>query len=235
MNATLDTTITVILATGNRDKVKELRPLLEDISPLITVTTLSELGAEVEIEETEETLEGNALLKARGIFELLSERFPSMIALADDTGLEVEALGGAPGVYSARFAPMPEGKSPSYQDNVRHLLASMAGCSNRKALFRTVIALKGRIPAKNGDPLLFEHLAEGEVPGTITLDERGSEGFGYDPVFMLDSTARTYAEMGIAEKNRLSHRSLAVQKAVVDLRETFYQQNIPITHSSAKQ
>jgi len=230
MNATLDTTITVILATGNRDKVKELRPLLEDISPLIRVTTLSELGAEVEIEETEETLEGNALLKARGIFELLSERFPALIALADDTGLEVEALGGAPGVYSARFAPMPEGKSPSYQDNVRHLLASMAGCSNRKALFRTVIALKGRIPSQNGEQFLFEHLAEGEVSGSVTIDERGSEGFGYDPVFMVDATAKTYAEMGITEKNRLSHRSLAVQKALLDLRKTLAENSIPLIY-----
>lgn len=233
MHATSDTTITVILATGNRDKVKELRPLLEEISPLIRVTTLGELGAEVEIEETEKTLEGNALLKARGIFELLSERLPNLIALADDTGLEVDALNGAPGVYSARFAPMPDGESPSYKDNVRHLLQSMASCSNRRATFRTVIALKGRIPGQNGEALLFEHLAEGDVSGSITLEERGREGFGYDPVFMVDSTARTYAEMGITEKNRLSHRSLAVQKAVLDLRETLARNSIPLTNRKA--
>jgi XTP/dITP diphosphohydrolase len=235
MTVTSDTFITIILATGNRDKVKELRPLLEDISPLFRVSTLGELGVKVEIEETEETLEGNALLKSRGIFTLLSERFPYMIALADDTGLEVDALDGAPGVYSARFAPMPDGQSPSYADNVRHLLQCLEGCTNRNAIFRTVIALKGRIPSQSGEAALFEHLAEGVVSGSITRDQKGTGGFGYDPVFLVDSTGRTYAEMSTAEKNRLSHRSLAVQKAIVDLKETLVQHHIPITHSETQQ
>jgi XTP/dITP diphosphohydrolase len=233
MSITSDTTIAIILATGNRDKVKELRPLLEGISPLFRVSSLRELGEDVEIEETEDTLEGNALLKARGIFALLSERFPFMIALADDTGLEVEALSGAPGVYSARFAPMPEGKSPSYQDNVNHLLKSMEGCQNRKASFRTVIALKGRIPSPTGEATIFEHLAEGVVAGSITHEQKGAEGFGYDPVFQVDSTARTYAEMSTAEKNKLSHRSLAVQKAIVDMEATLSLNHIPLTHSDS--
>jgi XTP/dITP diphosphohydrolase len=234
MSVTSNTIITIVLATGNRDKVKELRPLLEDISPHFRVSTLSELGVEVEIEETEDTLEGNALLKARGIFALLSDRFPYLIALADDTGLEVEALNGAPGVYSARFAPMPEGQSPSYADNVRHLLQSMAVSSNRKAVFRTVIALRGRIPSEKSETLLFEHLAEGIVSGSITTEQKGAEGFGYDPVFLVDSTARTYAEMSTAEKNSLSHRALAVQKAIADLKQTLALQNIPITHSQTQ-
>ena len=165
MPATADNRITIVLATANRDKVKELRPLLETISPLFTVLTLDELGIEVEIEETEETLEGNALLKARAIFALLSERFPFMIALADDTGLEVDALHGAPGVYSARFAPVPEGQSPTYKDNVLHLLHCMKGITSREARFRTVVALKGALPSTEGC-FRFEHTAEGIVAGS---------------------------------------------------------------------
>ena len=157
MPETAESTITIILATGNRDKVKELRPLLENISPLFRVTTLKELEVEVDIEETEPTLEGNALLKARAIFSMLSERFPSMIALADDTGLEVDALEGAPGVYSARYAPTPDGIAPTYQENVRHLLHCMKGITDRNARFRTVIALKGSIPPGNKQ-FKFEHL-----------------------------------------------------------------------------
>ena len=222
-------TITVILATANRDKVKELRPLLENISPLFRVSTPGEFGLKAEIEETEETLEGNALLKARGIFDLLSERLPFMIALADDTGLEVDALNGAPGVYSARFAPMPQGAAPSYADNVRHLLHCLSGRSERTARFRSVIALKGRIPSQTGETILFEFLAEGAVPGSITTERKGAEGFGYDPVFLVDATARTYGEMSTEEKNTLSHRSLAVQKAMIDLRNILEQNGIQIT------
>lgn len=231
MPETAENRITIVLATANRDKVKELRPLLERISPLFNVVTLQELGVEVEIEETEVTLEGNARLKARAIFDLLCGRFPFMIALADDTGLEVEALQGAPGVYSARFAPVAEGLTPTYKENVRHLLHCMEGMSNREARFRTVVALKGTLPSPTGC-VLFEHTAEGVVPGTITLEERGDAGFGYDPLFLVHPTTKTYAEMSMAEKNSLSHRSLAVQQAVVYL-ESILQQNsiLPIeTH-----
>lgn len=224
-----DSLITVILATANRDKIGELRPLLQNISALFRVSTPGELGLKAEIEETEKTLEGNALLKARGIFDLLSERLPFMITLADDTGLEVDTLNGAPGVYSARFAPVPPGAAPSYAENVRHLLHCLSGCSERSARFRTVIALKGRIPAPSGETLLFELLAEGVVPGSITMEQKGAGGFGYDPVFLVDSTARTYAEMSTEEKNTLSHRSLAVQKAIVDLRNILEQNGIQIT------
>ena len=228
MPATTDNTITIILATGNRDKVKELRSLLENISPLFKVTTLKDLGIEVDIEETDQTLEGNALLKARAIFNLLSKQFPFMIALADDTGLEVDALRGAPGIYSARFAPTPDGKAPTYEDNVRHLLLSLDGITDRNARFRTVIALKGSVPSGN-ECFGFEHTAEGIVSGSITTEQRGDEGFGYDPVFLVGSTGRTYAEMSTFEKNTLSHRALALKKAIADLKNILESHCIPLT------
>lgn len=225
MNDTANNRIAIILATGNHDKVKELRPLLENISPLFKVFTLHELGIEVEVEESEKTLEGNALLKARAVYDLLSVRFPFMIALADDTGLEVEALDGAPGVYSARYAPMPNGEKPTYSDNVNHLLQSMRGMVNRSARFRSVIALKGAFPSPRGS-LLFEKIADGVVHGNITIEPQGDGGFGYDPVFMVDSMGKTYSEMSNTEKNSLSHRALAVQKAIVDLEDIIGTQNI---------
>jgi XTP/dITP diphosphohydrolase len=229
-----DNTITIILATGNPDKIKELRPLLENISPLFKVTALKELGIEVDIEETEKTLEGNAMLKARAIFSLLSKQFPFMIALADDTGLEVDALQGAPGVYSARYAPTPAGIAPTYEENVRHLLHSLNGITNRNAHFRTVIALKGSIPS--GDHFFgFEHTAEGIVSGCITTEQRGNEGFGYDPVFLVNSTARTYAEMSTAEKNTLSHRAIALKKAIADLKDISESHSTPLTRTHAAQ
>jgi len=234
MLATPDNIITIVLATANRDKVRELRPLLENISPLFKVTTLKELGVEIDIEETEQTLEGNALLKARAIFSLLSERFPFIITLADDTGLEVDALQGAPGVYSARYAPASDGKPPTYDDNVRHLLHSMNGITDRKACFRTVIALKGSIPSAH-EPFQFEQTAEGIVAGNITLEPQGSEGFGYDPVFLVNSTGRTYAEMSTTEKNTLSHRALALQKAITDLKNILEPGGIPITSTQRPQ
>lgn len=234
MPETAESTITIILATGNRDKVNEIRPLLENISPLFRVTTLKELEVEVDIEETEPTLEGNALLKARAIFSMLSERCSSMIALADDTGLEVDSLQGAPGVYSARYAPTPDGIDPTYQENVRHLLYCMKGISDRNARFRTVIALKGSILF--GDKqLVFEHTTEGVVSGSITLEPKGTAGFGYDPVFLVHSTAKTYAEMSITEKNTLSHRALAIQKAITDLKSLLEPSSTLLTSTHSPQ
>jgi len=232
MTDTAKNRIAIILATGNRDKVRELRPLLENISPLFSVFALHEIGINVDIEETETTLEGNALLKARAIFDLLAERFPFMIALADDTGLEVECLNGAPGVYSARYAPMPAGESPAYKDNVKHLLQSMNGIANRAARFRTVLAMKGSLPSPQG-PFLFEETEDGVVHGSITPEPEGDAGFGYDPVFLVDSTGKTYSEMSMAEKNRLSHRSLAVQKAIAALKNILTVHNIPLTDTNA--
>lgn len=233
MGRAAENRIIIILATGNRDKVREMRPLLENISPLVEVSSLRDLGAEIEIDETEKTLEGNALLKARGIFSHLAGRFRYMIALADDTGLEVDALMGAPGVFSARFAPMPDRKPPAYEDNVRHLLERMKGIGDRTAHFRTFIAMKGRIPSPNGD-FSFEHTCEGSVAGSITIEKRGNEGFGYDPVFMVEGTGRTYAEMCIDEKNTLSHRALAVKKAMTDLKTILETHRFPSTANRSR-
>ncbi|MEI8032842.1 MAG: RdgB/HAM1 family non-canonical purine NTP pyrophosphatase [Chlorobiaceae bacterium] len=229
MADTTDTIITIVLATANPDKVSELRPMLESISGAFRVATLRELDAEIEVEETEPTLEGNALIKARAIYSHLSERLPFMIALSDDTGLEVDALGGAPGVYSARFAPAPEGKSPTYEENVNHLLQQMEGKKERSARFRTVIALKGSIPTPDGKTFSFEEIAEGVVEGFITGEKKGCGGFGYDPLFLVAAAAKTYAEMNIAEKNRLSHRSLAVRKSIERLHEILKENQIPLT------
>lgn len=210
--------ITIVLATNNRDKVREIKPLLENIAPDINVHSLADLQVDIEIEETEETLEGNAKLKTDAVFNYLSDRFPCLITVADDTGLAVSGLNGAPGVYSARFAPMPEGKSPTYDDNVSHLLREMENIDDRKATFRTVIALKGRVPGGNA-PYMFETTVEGFVEGEITREKTGDKGFGYDPVFWINSAQATFAQMSTDEKNRLSHRSLAVKKAVEELRQ----------------
>lgn len=210
--------MTVVLATNNRDKVREIKPLLENIAPEVSVYSLADLQADIEIEETEETLEGNAKLKAEAVFNLLSDRFPCLVTLADDTGLEVGALDGAPGVYSARFAPVPEGTSPTYDDNVNHLLRKMENTGDRKALFRTVIAIKGRIARDDRKPFLFEKTVEGSVEGEISREKTGSKGFGYDPVFWVNSARATFAQMSTEEKNKLSHRSRAVKKAADQLR-----------------
>ena len=140
------------------------------------------------------------------------------MTLADDTGLEVAALDGAPGVYSARFAPVPEGTPPTYDDNVNHLLRKMENAGDRNALFRTVIAIKGRIAREDRKPLLFEKTVEGSVEGEITREKTGSKGFGYDPVFWVNSARATFAQMSTEEKNKLSHRSRAVKKAADQLR-----------------
>ncbi|WP_449258895.1 RdgB/HAM1 family non-canonical purine NTP pyrophosphatase [Chlorobium limicola] len=204
--------IPVVLATGNPDKVRELRPMMESASPLFSVRSLADLAITAEVEETENTLEGNALLKADAIFRLVGKLYPYVIVLADDTGLEVEALCGEPGVFSARFAPVPEGTKPSYDDNVRHLLLRMEGMNDRTATFRTVIAVKGRIPSGKSIHE-FRSIAEGAVRGSITLETKGSHGFGYDPVFHVQGAGKTYAEMTTAEKNTISHRALALRNA----------------------
>jgi len=208
--------VTIILATANPDKVRELRPLLEGIDPRFSVLSLAEAGVQIDIEETETTLEGNAMLKAKTIFSLLNGRFPSMIAFADDTGLEVRALEGAPGVYSARYAPVADGGEPTYKDNVTHLLHEMEGKRDRSARFRTVIALKGIIAGKGGPDEVaqktIEQTIEGAVEGTLTTETDGSSGFGYDPIFMVAAAGKTFARMSGDEKNRISHRALATKK-----------------------
>ncbi len=219
-------TIDIVLATGNRDKVRELKPVLEGIHPAIRVRALFELGLEADIAETEQTLEGNARLKADAIVSLLESRLPRFIALADDTGLEVSALDGAPGVYSARFAPVPAGQSPSYADNVRHLLDQMKGETNRSARFRTVIAMQGRLPSPEGKPVMIAATVEGDVEGEITETEQGVSGFGYDPVFMPTGMDKTFAQLTLDEKNAISHRGRAVQAAVRWIRQILEQYDL---------
>ena len=205
--------IAVVLATGNRDKVRELQPMLEVLSPLLKLHSLADLGLSPEIDETEPTLEGNARLKAEAIFSLVEPRFDWMIVLADDTGLEVDGLNGAPGVRSARFAPVSEGSSPTYEQNVTHLLQSMAGMAGRSARFRTVIALKGRLPMPGGGTMTIDETIEGRIEGSITTERHGSGGFGYDPVFLPEGSGMTFAEMSLEEKNAISHRARAVRNA----------------------
>jgi XTP/dITP diphosphohydrolase len=206
--------IDVIMATGNRDKVRELQPMLDRVSPLLKVWSLADLSLTPEIDETESTLEGNARLKAEAVFSLVQSRFDWLIVLADDTGLEVDSLNGAPGVRSARFAPVPEGGAPTYEDNVRHLMQLMSGCVDRSAHFRTVIAMKCRLPLSENGSTNVDETVEGQINGAITTERHGEGGFGYDPVFMPDGMEKTFAQISLEEKNRISHRALAVKEAV---------------------
>ena len=178
-------------ATNNKHKLQEVREVLGDS---FLVESLQSLGINEDIPEDQLTLEGNALQKARFLYDRTGED-----CFADDTGLEVEALNGAPGVYSARYA----GESKNSLDNMALLLKNMEGVKNRKARFRTVIAL-----ILNGEEYLFE----GVVNGVITEQPRGTAGFGYDPLFVPDGYTTTFAEMDSEAKNAISHRGLAVEK-----------------------
>ena len=185
---------TLVLATHNPDKQTEMNAVLSDLG--LDVIGLDQYPEIDDIPENGTTLLENALIKARAVH--LKTGFP---ALADDTGLEVDALRGAPGVYSARFA----GEDATYQDNVKKLLSVMAGVSrqNRTARFRTVVALI------DSDTELW---AEGIIEGLITREQRGAGGFGYDPIFEAADTGKTFSEMSAAQKNEISHRARALQK-----------------------
>lgn len=188
----------LIFATSNLHKVAELQELMP---PGVELSTPAQHGLHDDIPENEPTLEGNARAKSIYVYERLG-----MDCFADDTGLEVSALGGEPGVYSARYA----GVGCSYEDNVNKLLEEMEGVAvsgegdlGRRARFRTVISLIiGGV----------EHQFQGEVWGNITVSPRGSGGFGYDPVFCPDGYDQTFAEMPLELKNRISHRGRAVAK-----------------------
>ena len=183
----------LIFATNNTHKLGEVQALLKDA---FTLQTLREVGITEDIPETAETLEGNALQKARYVYERTGAD-----CFADDTGLEVEALGGAPGVRSARYA----GEGHDFAANNALLLKNLEGKDNRSARFRTVIAL-----ILDGKEYLFE----GKVEGTIIDHLTGTEGFGYDPMFVPEGDTHTFAEMSADEKNAISHRGRAVQKLV---------------------
>jgi XTP/dITP diphosphohydrolase len=179
----------VVIASKNPDKINEIEAVLAGLDPPVVVIP-GHLWDDVE--ETEDTLEENALIKARAVAAATGHA-----ALADDTGLEVGALGGAPGVRSARYA----GEDATYADNVALLLSNLEGITDRSARFRTAIALA----TPGGDSLVVE----GAIEGHITESPRGFGGFGYDPVFEVGG--RTFAEMGTEEKNGISHRALALR------------------------
>ena len=181
----------IIFATNNAHKLSEVQAVLGEGFRLVTPR---DCGVTEELPETQATLEGNALQKARYLYERTGRD-----CFADDTGLEVEALGGAPGVHSARYAT----DGHDFAANNRLLLKNLAGQQNRRARFRTVIAL-----ILNGE----EHLFEGIVEGRIIDTERGAEGFGYDPLFQPEGSGSTFAEMDAAAKNAVSHRGRAVRK-----------------------
>ena len=184
----------LVFASNNAHKLSEIRAILGD---RIEIISLSDLQCHEEIPETADTLEGNALIKARYVWEHYG-----LYCFADDTGLEVEALGGAPGVYSARFA----GEHASFEDNVSLLLERLSGvAAPRRARFRTVIALIDEYGT---------HFFEGSVDGEITLERSGDHGFGYDPIFRPEGREETFAQLTEQEKNSMSHRGRAVQQLV---------------------
>ena len=191
----------LIFATNNKHKVKEVRAALEGVCEIVT---LAEAGLHGEIPETADTLQGNALQKAQWVWnnKHLTQNTCYDGVIADDTGLEVDALGGAPGVYSARYA----GEHCSFDDNINKLLQALDGQTNRKADFRTVICL-----IEGGDERYFEGRVDGQI---LTERHSNGEGFGYDPVFIPDRFAVSFAEMPLDVKNSISHRGLAVKKLV---------------------
>lgn len=182
----------LVFATNNAHKLEEIRAILGD---KIEILSLNDINCHADIPETADTLQGNAALKAQYIYENYG-----LDCFADDTGLEVEALNGAPGIYSARYAG---GEGHDSEANMKKLLSEMQDKDNRKARFRTVICL-----IEDGK----EHFFEGIVNGSIIRERKGGAGFGYDPIFMPDGYSETFAEMGNDEKNKISHRARAVQK-----------------------
>ena len=189
---------TLVFVTNNQHKLFEVRNLLEGS---FIIKSLNEIGLSGDIPETSDTLQGNALQKAQWVWERTG-----LDCFADDTGLEVNALNGAPGVYSARYA----GENCTFDDNIDKLLSALEGKSDRSARFRTVICL-----IENG----LEHYFEGQIEGQILTERMGKDGFGYDPIFMPSRFAVSFAEMPIEVKNAISHRGLAIQKLTEYLKE----------------
>jgi len=181
----------LLFATNNPHKLLEVREILGD---QFHVFSLEDVNMKFEIPETQDTIEGNAVQKARFVYERTG-----MNCLADDTALEIDALNGRPGVFSARYA----GEGCSFDDNIDKILRELSGITNRKARFRCVICLIADEA---------EHLFEGRVEGVITTGRTGSGGFGYDPVFLPDGYRQTFAEMPAYLKNGISHRGRAAEK-----------------------
>jgi len=193
--------INLVFATNNLHKVDEVK---QKLNGTFLIQTLQEIGCTDDLPETSDTLEGNAMQKAR----YLHEKY-GCNCFADDTGLEVEALDNAPGVYSARYA----GEAKSAEANMEKLLRELSGQSNRKARFRTIIALI--LDNK-------EYLFEGAVTGTILEKRQGDKGFGYDPLFLPDGYAKSFAQLSMDEKNAISHRGRATDKLLAFLNEYNY-------------
>lgn len=179
----------LVFASNNQHKFEEIKYALEN---RINLLSLADIGFSGDIPEEQDTLEGNAAQKAFFIYNKFG-----LDCFADDTGLEIDALQGEPGVYSARYA----GPNADFENNMNKVLTKLSGVENRKARFRTVIAL-----VENGKLTTFE----GEIKGWITVEKRGLKGFGYDPIFLPEGHQLTFAEMPLAEKNLISHRALAV-------------------------
>lgn len=181
----------LVFATNNKHKLEEVRDIVGD---RVEILSLNDINCNDEIPETADTLQGNALIKARYIYEKYG-----VDCFADDTGLEVEALDGAPGVYSARYA----GEECDSEANMQKLLQNLTGKSERSAQFRTVIAL-----IIDGEEKLFN----GIVKGTITEEKRGDSGFGYDPIFVPEGYSESFAQMDSSTKNSISHRYRATKQ-----------------------
>lgn len=189
---------TLVFATNNAHKTREIEQIL---GPGFSIKTLKDIGCFEDIEETEATLEGNALLKARYVKEKYGYD-----CFSEDTGLEVDALDGAPGVHTARYA----GEARDREANIALLLKNLEGKHNRRARFRTVIAL-----CQDGKEILLEGICNGR----IATEKQGFSDFGYDPVFIPEDYAESFAILGDAVKNRISHRALATEKLLKLLRE----------------
>jgi len=183
----------LVFASNNQNKIAEIKQMLPKSIELLS---LEDIGCTEDIPETAETIEGNAILKANYVTEKYGYS-----CFADDTGLEVEVLNGEPGVYSARYA----GEQKNANDNMDKLLHNLKDKSNRKAQFKTIIALN-----INNE----QHLFEGIIKGEIISEKRGTKGFGYDPIFVPEGFTTTFAEMEMSEKAKLSHRGIATRKLI---------------------
>ena len=186
----------LVFASSNKNKIQEIQQL---VPSTIQILSLEDIGCAEDIPETTDTIEGNAILKANYVTEKYGYD-----CFADDTGLEVEALNGAPGVYSARYA----GEQKDSNDNMDKLLSELIDKSNRKANFKTVIALN-----LNGK----QHLFTGIINGKIVEEKIGTNGFGYDPIFVADGFDKTFAELNMEEKSTISHRGIAVKELIKHL------------------
>ena len=188
----------LVFASNNKNKIQEIQAL---VPKHIQIVSLEDIGCTEDIPETADTIEGNAILKANYVTEKYGYD-----CFADDTGLEVEALNGAPGVYSARYA----GEQKDANDNMDKLLSELKDKSNRKANFKTVIALN-----LNGKQNLFT----GIINGKIIKEKMGTNGFGYDPIFVADGYEKTFAELSMEEKSTISHRGIAVKELILFLQK----------------